>query len=123
MAKQPAYHRATLQWLASDDVGAASRTMAFWLAFGIIPERHDYPFDIADLARCMRLLRAVPILRARLHRMSGLNPIWARLVANWRQLERLYWKEQPTGKCPRTWGLLIHCRQQGEADTFGRKAA
>lgn len=123
--KAPAYHRATLLWLAGDDVGTSSRTMAFWLAFGIMPDRHAYPYDIADLGRCMSLLRAVPILRGRLHRMSTLHPVWAHLVADWRRMERLYWKERGTGECPRTYAIFIRCRQlgEGEAEAQRKKAA
>lgn len=109
-----AYQRATLQWLAGDDVGTSSRTMAFWLAFGILPEHHHHPLDIADLGRCMRLLRAVPRLRGRLSRMSEVSPVWAQLVAEWRRMERLYWKERHTRKCPRTYEIFLACLQRGE---------
>ncbi len=118
-----AYQRATLQWLAGDDVGISSRTMAFWLAFGIIPEHHCHPLDIADLGRCMRLLRAVPKLRGRLARMSEVGPVWAQMVAEWRRMEKLYWKERHTGKCPRTYEIFWRCRMAGEDQMQESKAA
>lgn len=106
MTAQPAYQRATLMWLANDDVGTSSRTMAFWLAFGIRICGASHPCDPSDLGRCLRLLRCVPILRGRLHRMSAISPTWAVIVGQWRQLEKLYWKEAPTGRCPQTYELL-----------------
>lgn len=120
MSKLPAYQRATLQWLAGGDFGTSSRTMAFWLAFGIRIERADHPYDPSDLGRCLRLLKAVPRLRGRLYRMSDISPTWALMVANWRRLERLYWKEQPSSQCPRTYELMRSIRLRAELE---RKAA
>jgi hypothetical protein len=98
-------------WLASDDTGMSSRFMAFVLAplagLGSVPNpRNDFqdcppPYDPDDFGRCYRLLRAVPELRRHIPAMgTGHGAVWARLAAEWAELEALYEKELPSGKAP-----------------------
>lgn len=89
------------------DVGLSSEAMAWHLA-GMGWPGNDHPCDPSDLNRCVKLLRAVPELRARLGRMRKVSPIWARLLARWDELERLLAEEiaEGTGSAPRTYNLM-----------------
>ena len=75
-----------LDWMAAGDTGISSETMAAHLT-GRRRSWPSYPHDPADLGRCLRLLEAVPELRARLPQMATLSPEWAALVARWDEVE------------------------------------
>ncbi|HBO25091.1 MAG TPA: hypothetical protein DD649_19720 [Providencia sp.] len=74
-------------WLASDDVGSSSRYMAAILS-GQFSAPNHYPWDGADLGRCIRLLEAVPELANQLHEMKTCSPQWSAVINNWDK-----WKE------------------------------
>ncbi|WP_272670885.1 hypothetical protein [Providencia sp. PROV147] len=76
-------------WLASDDVGASSRYMASVLS-GQFSAPHHYPWDGADLGRCIRLLEAVPELASQLHEMKACSPQWSAVIDNWDKWKELY---------------------------------
>lgn len=98
-------------WMSSNDTGLSSRAIVAWLERD--PEhrlmkgsRYNHPHDPADLGRCIRLLILAPEYRERLSEMAGASPQWARLVARWPELERLYWLGYPTGKAPQCYELM-----------------
>jgi hypothetical protein len=101
------YHVDTVRWLAGEDTGSSSKAMAFWLAFGVKRRWPDHPHDPSDLGRCIRLLDAAPYLRKRLPEMAELSPVWAEIVNDWSELERL-WR---------------HEAECGEMDMWGRREA
>ena len=81
---------ATLLWLANGDTGLSSKTMAFWLAFGIRAERMRHPLDPSDFNRCLGLLAAAPGLRGELHRLGELSAEWGDLAARWNEIEKTF---------------------------------
>ncbi|MEY0887865.1 hypothetical protein AB7198_03805 [Providencia rettgeri] len=76
-------------WLASDDVGVSSRYMASVLS-GQFSAPNHYPWDGADLGRCIRLLVAVPELASQLHGMKACSPQWSAVIDNWDKWKELY---------------------------------
>lgn len=89
--------KSMIQWLASGRRGVSSETMFTHLT-GVECRggwMGDYPHDPSDLMRCERLLRQCPELRAELHRMAELGPVWATLVADWDSLVALVIEEAP----------------------------
>lgn len=96
----------TQQWLAGPDVGASSRTLIRFLAFGHVPqgplERIDHPYDVADFARCVRALERLSELRSKVPSAHVLSAEWANLCTQWDALEALYREELPTGSLPKT---------------------
>lgn len=87
----------TLNWLANGETGISSSTMAFWLAFGILPDDNAHPRDVGDFNRCLLLLKEVPELRQRLPEMAKLSPHWDTLVTHWDELEALFVGEAGLG--------------------------
>ncbi len=73
-----------LDWLARDDTGLSSKTIAHVLAGTPEPrEGGKPPQDLEDLGRCLRLLKLLPEWRARLPEIGKRYPEWEVLVANW----------------------------------------
>lgn len=93
-------------WLANGETGLSSKTIAFYLGFGIIPKWASHPEDVGDFSRCVQLLDAVPELRADILRMKGVSKVWEALSENWLELERLYEKERGNAKCPETYAAI-----------------
>lgn len=85
------------EWFVNGNTGESSRTLALWLAEGKRANRVSYPFDPADFNRCVRLLEAVPALRANLHTLPHLSKEWAALYDNWSILEETLRKEMERG--------------------------
>ena len=94
-------------WFSSDDTGLSSQYLASVLSDrGLIENNH--PHDIADFGRCVRLLDAVPELRAKLPRLSDVKHgrVWTAIYEYWAELELLYREEYPSGSCPRCYNLM-----------------
>ena len=85
------------EWFVNGNTGESSRTLALWLAEGKRANRVSYPFDPADFNRCVRLLEAVPALRANLYTLPQLSKEWAALYDNWSILEENLRKEMEEG--------------------------
>ena len=109
------------RWLAGDDHGLSSRTMAGHLLGGKISKNDvHHPYDPSDLGRCLRLLDKVPEWRARVPEMATLSPAWAALVAHWDQLEALMDAEvgidwSKGDKAPQTYTLMKQILAQARA--------
>jgi hypothetical protein len=102
---------ATIAWLAGNNTGVSSETMAYWLAFNTIPARVGHPHDPDDLDRCLQLLAAVPALREDLGLMAHLSTEWAALVARWDEIAFTHREEVGLGwtkarSAPRTYELM-----------------
>jgi hypothetical protein len=86
-----------VRWLAGGDRGTSSETIVQHLtglpALGGL--HGDHPHDPQDLARCRKLLEAVPWLRAEFPRMASRSDVWARLVENWDDLCKMMDNEAP----------------------------
>lgn len=93
-------------WLANGETGLSSKTIAFYLGFGIIPKRASHPEDVSDFRRCIQLLEEVPELKADILRMKGVSKVWEVLAENWLELERLYEKERGNDECPETYAAI-----------------
>jgi hypothetical protein len=77
-------------WLASDDTGISSRTIAWVCAGAYKPDFESHPLDATDFGRCVRLLDSAPEIRKSLHKMKEKGPEWSALVEHWDELEALY---------------------------------
>ncbi|MDW1110278.1 hypothetical protein P2N10_12945, partial [Mannheimia haemolytica] len=73
-------------WLANGETGVSSKTMAFYLGYGIRPKIEGYPHDVSDFRRCFLLLETVPFLRNRIEKMAELGKVWAALAKEWHTL-------------------------------------
>lgn len=82
-------NRSWLDWLASGDTGISSETM-FSAITGIPVSRYDVPKDIADIGRCVRMLRKLPDLRTQLHKVIEKHKEWMPYIDCWRELESRY---------------------------------
>ena len=108
-----ATQEAVIGWLANGEVGASSKCMAMWLAFGkrTRNEFGGYPYDPDDMDRCLKLLAIAPGLRERLPKMAELNKTWAALVARWDEIEAMQMDEIGLGwtkarSAPKTYALM-----------------
>jgi len=76
------------EWLLSSDTGASSKAIAAFMT-GLPGGCGDYPYDPADLGRCLRLLEKFPEWERRLAEMAVINPGWAGFVGEWDNLKSL----------------------------------
>lgn len=85
--------RRAIEWLLSDDTGSSSEAMCRHM-IGI--GRADcflYPYDPADLGRCLRLLAKFPEWIPRISEMAQYGPGWAGQVEVWGYLADLMTQE------------------------------
>lgn len=103
-------------WLASDDVGMSSKYMASVLSGGEFSADFAYPIGVADLGRCIRMIRAIPEFADRIQFMStGQGLKWAVVAENWGEWVALYDKEQASGKCPELYtSMKLAYKETGE---------
>lgn len=70
------------------------------------------PYDSADFARCLHLLKAMPAWRDRLGEVADRFEAWRPLVQHWDELEQLIGEEVPDlldgggGPAPLTWARM-----------------
>jgi hypothetical protein len=109
----PLLSEAASKWLAHGSRGISSNTM-FSVLTGVdaLGGRHgSHPHDPDDLDRCLRLLAAVPELRAKLPLMAKQSPEWAALVEHWQAIEQSHLDEVGLGwtkarSAPKTYVLM-----------------
>ncbi|AGK02199.1 TPA: hypothetical protein PXF07_002498 [Mannheimia haemolytica] len=101
-------------WLANGETGVSSKTMAFYLGYGIRPKIEGYPHDVSDFRRCFLLLETVPFLRNRIEKMAELGKVWAALAKEWHTLEALYNEEEDQIRCPKTYAKLREILEANE---------
>lgn len=104
-----------LEWLLfSDNTGVSSKTIGSTIILGRPYEKPGFPFDPADLRRCVGLLDAIPELRDHMDKVAKLNPVWAVMVKNWDALEQSLRNEmkREDGKAPVTYAAMRTYREQ-----------
>src|SRR6266702_3517315 len=74
---------------------------------------YDVPHDPADFGRCHRLLQLMPEWRAQLHKVAEVFPKWKPLVDAWNELEALWLKEKPSGRCPLLYERMHVLEEEG----------
>lgn len=115
--------KGVMHWLTHGEPGLSSKTIAMWLAFGEKLEHgRNYPRDVGDFDRCLRLLAHVPELRGELHRMADLSPAWAALTANWMKIEDAFLDEVGLGKAWAKAGPKTYLLMQSIISTAKEKA-
>ena len=87
-----------------------------------------YPQDQADFNRCLLFFEEIPEAREALPRMSTLNNTWARLVAQWQQLEDTFLAEMDhewsnVRFAPKTYWLLHEIIDTARWETKLQEAA
>ena len=84
-----AEYAAITQWMTGRDTGMSSKALAA-AALGQEAEDDAFPWDPADLGRCLRLIRAVPFVEARgLPALAGRCSVWRQYAAHWDELRQL----------------------------------
>jgi len=78
-----------LLWYRSGDTGISSETM-FEVLTGIPAKSLDRPHDMADIGRCIRMLRLFPELRPLIGDVQKKYISWRPYIDCWVELERLY---------------------------------
>ena len=84
--------RKILKWLAKGATGSSSKYMAF-TALGIKTKYISYPFDPADLNRCIILTKKVPEILGSLDLVAKSCPQWGQIIHNWDFLVTLLHQE------------------------------
>ena len=99
-------------WLLTGERGISSEAIAskmtgvnFTGQWGM-----GHPLDPSDFRRCLLLLKAVPEFKERLNEMEEVSPVWKDMVENWDELEKLYYEEVHTGKCPKLYDRMKELR-------------
>lgn len=101
-------------WLAKGETGLSSKTIAFYLGYGIKPDIVSYPHDVSDFRRCVQLLDIVPYLRGSIEEMAELGKVWAALAKEWHTLEAIYNEEEGQEKCPKAYAKLREILEANE---------
>jgi hypothetical protein len=87
------------RWLSGWDVGLSSLTMFHAMKLEVYIPRYVrwwtidkwcLPSDADDLGRCVRLLDALPELRADIDMVAFVYPEWKPILEKWDELEALY---------------------------------
>lgn len=112
-----------LKWALSDDAGMSSMAICRHMA-GLNAEYADYPRDVGDLGRCLRLLEEVPEWKGRMHEMAKYGPVWQSLSERWEELAELMEEESgidfsKKNKAQRTAAALFKAISEGAADQAG----
>ncbi len=98
-------------WLATDDTGASSESLAF-ATLGHTPRYGcTEPADSSDLGRCLRLIARVPETRATVDVLAGRHSGWARLAPYWDELAELG-RAEGLLKGPRSWSEVVDRRMR-----------
>jgi len=80
-----------LTWLATGETGESSKAMAFCAAG--INGRGSYPYDPADLNRCLKLIKHIPEIKEHFESIAKLSTVWRELIKNWDDLETCFLNE------------------------------
>lgn len=86
-------------WHQHGEHGASSE----WMSAMLDPRRElddfipnaCFPYDADDFSRCHQLLKMVPELRERMHRLRKHAPEWDRLAQHWDELTALFEAKDP----------------------------
>lgn len=109
---------AVVAWLTGGDTGLSSQWMLHVCCD--VPFENGWnegacPYDPSDFGRCYRLIRAIPQVKANMHKLKDSGPVWAAYIENWDQLEAAYELEHSNGDAPVLYGLMQRFRKAAEA--------
>jgi hypothetical protein len=80
-----------LSWLATGEVGASSKCMAFTVLN--LPTDKSHPHDPDDFNRCLKLVRTIPEIKACFDQIAELSPSWSVIISNWTMIEANFIRE------------------------------
>lgn len=110
-----------IQWLANGERGVSSETIVHHVT-GLDMGRHfmaSHPFDLDDLARCIKLLELCPELSQGFReKMPAVSDVWARLVEHWDALGAMLdeevpgWRNGARGSAPETYDMMRKLRRR-----------
>jgi len=75
-----------IEWFGSKDTGMSSKAIALHMTTGNCDG--SYPYDPADLGRCLRLLEIFPEWKGRIPEMGKYGKTWKNLSFNWDKIEK-----------------------------------
>lgn len=111
--QDPDVSKRMTKWLMGSDTGVSSKAI---LAFMVLVPNgtvyaDTYPYDPADLGRCLRLLDLIPEWKPHVAGMaSNCGPYWKALVERWDELSVSLAAEVgegwPKGSAPKTYALM-----------------
>lgn len=104
---------AAVAWVSGNDRGMSSQAIWDHMATGEC--NGDYPYDPADLGRCLRLLEAVPEWKPRIVEMRRYNNMWALYTIYWDELTQLMAEEAGAGYAPKTYDRMQELRKLAAA--------
>ena len=89
--EQNSIERQVLEWIAKDDHGISSMTMAY-AAMGMADKLEDcfHPLDIGDLGRCVRLVDQIEGIKSGFGVLRGMSVQWCNVIDHWDELVELY---------------------------------
>ena len=97
-----------VNWLTGSETGVSSKNMVR-VFVGLDHDKSvfgGYPHDPSDFGRCYKLLQAVPEVKGAFSELAKRSDVWARLIANWDELERLYLRDVETGQSTEMYDLM-----------------
>lgn len=74
------------KWMAGNDTGMSSKAIALHMTTGDCDG--SYPFDPADLGRCLRLLERFPDWKPRIVEMSVYGAVWSAYTERWSEIAK-----------------------------------
>jgi UTP:GlnB (protein PII) uridylyltransferase len=72
------------KWMAGYDTGMSSKAIAMHMSAGWC--NGNYPYDPADLGRCLRLLELFPEWKPRIAEMAQYGKVWAAYISRWDEI-------------------------------------
>lgn len=109
-------NKKVLEWLATDQTGTSSKTIAFTLS-GFNYKYPSPPSDPSDFGRCLLLLDFIPEFRTRLSELATLSDEWKVIIENWDLIEitfldegGLHWDKYYS--FPKTYKLMRDLRRR-----------
>jgi hypothetical protein len=108
-----------IRWLATGEIGESSKAMAF-KALGQDTPNKSYPLDPDDFKRCLKLLKAAPLVRLHFPSIREPSPTWANIIDHWDELEALFIEEAGTDwntrwSAPRTYARMQELREKSDS--------
>ena len=82
------WQKEIITWMATGETGMSSKTLAF-AALGELSGRISYPYDPADLRRCLLLIRRCPKVSDAILILADHNKQWAALAKEWDALTHM----------------------------------
>lgn len=79
--------RRVFTWLLGRDTGSSSKAILAQMVCGV--SHGEYPYDPADLGRCLRMLELFPEWKARIAEMAGYGKVWAVFIDHWDELSSM----------------------------------